>query len=609
MPRPRDESSSQKRIRDSEEPAVKIELRSFRTMVARRIFVLFVLCALLPISALAVVSYLHVRAQLLEQARSRLRQESKIIAFSFYERLSILQSETRIAAASIASSGRETPLGALKGIEDGLKERFHAAALIGRDGRVTPVFGNILDFSEITPAERDHLESGKVLLRCRKPRLGSETRVFMATSLVSGGQGIFVGEIKASYLWEAVEARRMQTEICILDRRDGTAFASTVSETASLFASLSQRDSSYHAGYFEWAEGGKRFVGAYWTLFLRPIYFQPEWMVAVTEPADEVFAPMAHFRSMFPPILTLSLALVFALSSNLIRRSLVPIEILKEATRRIGEGAFGYEVVIRSGDEFETLASSFNHMSAKVKEGQDLLVKAAKLSTMGQMAAGIMHEVKQPLTAISGLIQLALMKEASPDGKSRLETAMLAVNRLNGILTRFKSFSRMSEEVMQPVSLTEVLEQVTRLLEHQLMMCKTECKVEHEGKLPGIMGDPQALQQVFSNLIINAADALETKTSGQRLIKVRTLPREDKVVVEVEDNGCGIPEEIRRKIFDPFFSTKPPEKGTGLGMAIIESILHKHNASIQLESEVGVGTKFTLIFPSQPALASAKEGE
>jgi signal transduction histidine kinase len=584
---------------------MKLELRSFRTRVARRIFVLFVLCALLPISAMAVVSYLQVRSQLLEQARSRLCQESKIMAISFYERLSLLQTEIRIAGALIASSGREIAPKALKGIEDGLKERFHAAALIGKDGRLTPIYGNILDWSGITPSEKDHLESGKTLLRCRKPSPGSETRVFMATFLVSGGQEIFLGEIKASYLWDALQARRSGTEVYVLDPKDGAVLASSAGEAASFFAGLSRGDSILHSGYFEWEQGGKRLVGGYWKLYLRPNYFQPEWLVTVLEPADEVFASMADFRSVFPVILTLSLALVFALSSNLIRRSLVPIEVLKDATRRIGDGVFGHEVVIRSGDEFETLASSFNHMSAKVKEGQDLLVKAAKLSTMGQMAAAIMHEVKQPLTAISGLIQLALLKEASPDGKERLETAMLAVNRLNGILTRFKSFSRMSDEVMQSVSVMEVLEQVTRLLEHQLMTCKTECVVEHEGVLPNIIGDHQALQQVFSNLLINAADALDSKTDGARRIKIRTHSRDDKVVVEVEDNGCGIPKEIQGKIFDPFFSTKPAEKGTGLGMAIIESILAKHHASIHLESEVGVGTKFTLVFPS-PSASSTK---
>jgi signal transduction histidine kinase len=152
-----------------------------------------------------------------------------------------------------------------------------------------------------------------------------------------------------------------------------------------------------------------------------------------------------------------------------------------------------------------------------------------------------------------------------------------------------------------------VLDQVVRLLEHQLAMNQVRCTVEHADGPAIVQGDPQALQQVFSNLLINASDALEHRRDAPRLIQVKTLVEGDRVIVEIRDNGCGIPKEIQKMIFDPFFTTKPAEKGTGLGMAIVESILDKHHAGIELESEAGVGTRFTLHFPSAPSPGPASQ--
>lgn len=568
-------------------------------MVARRIFVLFVLCALLPISALATVSYIHVRSQLLKQSRSNLRQESMSTAMSIYYRLSLLRAEMRMAASSLASGFEMSEPGVSKPIADVIKERFDTALLVRSDGRLDPLFGEIGNFLEITELEKRHLLSGKALLVCRRGENGSPARLFMSTAWPDGkAHALLIGEIKPSYLWEATERLASGIEVCVLDRRDGTVLVSTVPDIASHLPQFLNQVRAAQLGNLEWQQGDRTFVGGYWSLFTKSNFFHPELLFMAFQSSDEVFAPIANFTKMFPAILMLSLALVFVLSSRLIRRNLVPIEILKNATRGIADGGFGHKVEIRSGDEFESLGASFNEMSAKLKESQDLLVKAAKLSTMGQMAAGIMHEVKQPLTAISGLVQLAMANQTSPEGKERLETVMMAVDRLDGILARFKSFSHMSSEVMQPVSPRDILDEVIQLLEHHLLMSKTQCRVEHEEDLPFIMGDIQSLEQVFSNLLMNALDALESKEDGARLIQVRTYSSEEKVFVEVEDNGCGIPEEIQHTIFDPFFTTKSPEKGTGLGMAIVESILHKHQASIHLESEVGTGTRFTLIFPA-----------
>ena len=280
-----------------------------------------------------------------------------------------------------------------------------------------------------------------------------------------------------------------------------------------------------------------------------------------------------------------------------------PIEILRNATQKMAQGVFDHRVIIKSGDEFESLGEAFNQMSKKIKEGQALLVQAAKLSAIGQMAAGIIHEVKQPLTAIYVLLELSLMDEKPGKNKERLESILGQVRRLSNMLQRFKSFSYMSEEKMESLSLFKVIVQMHELFEHQFQINQIQSQVEGNENLPNILGDRQGLQQVFTNLFINAVDALGDRNDGQRIINIRTFSSDGKVIVEIQDNGCGIPEEIQGRIFDPFFTTKDVGEGTGLGMAIIESILHKHQARIEVESEVGAGTRFTLVFS-----AFAQEG-
>jgi two-component system NtrC family sensor kinase len=220
------------------------------------------------------------------------------------------------------------------------------------------------------------------------------------------------------------------------------------------------------------------------------------------------------------------------------------------------------------------------------------------MSTVGQMSAGSVHEIKQPLTAIQGHLQLALMENPSGNHAERLTKIMEAVERLNGLLLKFKSFSYMSEENMEHLSMRGVVDQVHELLGHHLVMKEIHCMIEHEEHLPYILGDNDSLQQVITNLLINSIDALEDNTADDRRIIIGTHSSRDTVYLEIEDNGCGIPQEVMQRIFDPFFTTKSADQGTGLGMAIVQSILQKHEATIDVQSEVGKGTRFIIGFPA-----------
>jgi len=576
---------------------MRLTFKSFQTRVARRIFLFFILSAIIPVSALALVSYFHVKGQLLAQAQMQLQEESKAISVSLYERLWLISAEMSMLASTITYQQKES-LGSFAGNPlERVKQEFTSVTLVRDSKRATSLFGVIQDPPLFSPPEKRHIQEDKALLYIL-PSPDSIARVFMITLIDKDRpeQGIIVAEIRGDYLWKIAEGLPPGIELCILDREGQGLYSSTTRPCTTSVWPLKEITSG-HSGSFEWDDGDSAYFSNYRTLFLAPNFYYPELIIVGSKSEDLIFAAMFTFTKAYLVISILSLGMVFFLSYGLLRKSTVPIEILRDATQKIAGGDFSHKAEIRSGDEFEDLASSFNDMSEKIQESHSLLIRAAKLSTMGQMAAGTMHEIKQPLTAISGLLQLLLLKQEAGENRKRLETAMGAVDRLNEILMRFKSFSYMSSAVMMSVSLNEVLDQVLVLLEHQFVMRQVHCQIQPEEKLPSIAGDPQALHQVFSNLLMNAYDALEGKTDGDRTIRVKTYAEEGKVVVEVEDNGCGIPKEIQHMIFDPFFTTKDPEKGTGLGMAIIQSILHKHQATIDIESEVGVGTRFTLFFP------------
>ena len=574
-----------------------LELKSFRTKVARRIFTLYILCAILPVLALATVSYIIVKDQLQEQSQKRLRREAKALGLSIYEKLSLLSAEMKILCSNLDHYTSREKGNSAQDLTAQWGGRFTSLGVIKPGGGYDAILGDKRKVPTFSDPEARHMRSGKVLL-LDEPVQGKRPRLFLflGSSPEHPKRGIIMAEIKGSSFWEVAEGRPPLSEFSVLGPTKEVLF-STSPIPPTVLAQVHDRASDTHSGYFKWEQRDDTFYASYWALFLEANYLTPQWVIVLGEPEEVVFGSMASFKMYFPMILFLSLGMVLLLSINSIRKSMGPIEILKEATQKVAEGDFGRVVEIDTEDEFENLGDSFNEMSKRLEETQDLLTRTAKMSTMGQMAAGIFHEVKQPLSAISGLLQLSMREDHSEKEKKRLKTVMLAVNRLNTILESFKSFSRTSEEKYEGIFIHLVLDQIVELFRHQLKGKSIECIYEKAKSIHPVLGDDQSLQQVFSNLIMNAADALEEKGDGKRAIRIAIFEKTDNVIVEIEDNGCGISKEVKEKLFDPFFSTKGPTKGTGLGMSIVESILHRHNATIDLYSEVDVGSKFTLTFP------------
>lgn len=244
------------------------------------------------------------------------------------------------------------------------------------------------------------------------------------------------------------------------------------------------------------------------------------------------------------------------------------------------------------------------HIENQLQEIQDLqsqLIQVEKMASIGQLAGGIAHELNNPLGSILGFSQLVVRETNDDDPRKQdLHRIERAAYRCKKIIESLLSFARQRDADFKEVNLLHVLTETLALCENQLGKSRIEIHREIPPELPGILGDANQLQQVFTNLIVNAIDAMPR--GGKLTLSVREmLP--GRLELRFSDTGEGIDPENVRKIFDPFFTTKEVGKGTGLGLSIAYGIVKKHNGEIKVQSAKGSGTTFILEFPATARLA------
>jgi signal transduction histidine kinase len=254
---------------------------------------------------------------------------------------------------------------------------------------------------------------------------------------------------------------------------------------------------------------------------------------------------------------------------------------------------------------FEQLQQAYEELKRK----SEALIQNEKLSAIGQLAAGVAHELNNPLTAVLGFAQVIYekLKHHTPNGWSEaeharlmqaLENMMQGVYRARDIISTLLRFARTSDPSHRClVDINQVLRDTFVFTEHALLRHGLVLNRQLAPELPPVWGNPARLQQVFTNLLINAQQA--TPSGG--VITVSTEPSEDPkgVWVHVADSGKGIPEEELERIFEPFYTRK--EEGTGLGLSITRQIVLEHNGTIQVKSEVGQGSCFSVFLPAAEA--------
>jgi len=323
------------------------------------------------------------------------------------------------------------------------------------------------------------------------------------------------------------------------------------------------------------------------------------------------------------------LLILSAITSTIIK----PLQGMVQATQRIAQGELNHRVAVDWRDEIGQLAESFNRMTEnlklanenliqwsktlerrveertrELKEMQDYLVQSEKLASLGKMAAGIAHEINNPLTSILINTHLLLEKLEKLDKKDEFYENLSLIaeetSRCTQIVRGLLEFARESKPQKTQTDINDLIEKTVLLLENKASFQNIRIVKQLKPDLPLILVDRAKIQQVFWNFMINACEAMPH--GGQ--LTITTDLSENKKAIEIRfiDTGVGIPPEHINKIFDPFFTTKP--SGTGLGLAICYGIIQQHNGAIEVKSEPGRGTVFTLYLPLETKDITMKGG-
>ncbi|MGK7928150.1 MAG: ATP-binding protein [Spirulina sp.] len=390
-----------------------------------------------------------------------------------------------------------------------------------------------------------------------------------------------------------------------------------------------------------------------------------DWRVVVELPIWEVYAPIHRLMVLMVILLMIAIGISIFLSFKIARSLIAPLEYLTRSANKISHGEFTTRVNIKNRNEWGILANAFNYMTARIRQSfktleqkndelsetltklqstQLQLIQNEKMSGLGQLVAGVAHEINNPINFIYGnlvhteeyaetllkLIALYQQYYPQPDREihEELEKADLAFlqqdfpkvvksmkmgsQRVREIVNSLRSFSRLDEADFKEANIHEGIDNTLIILQNQIKAYPERSAIQiikNYDNLPLVPCYPAQLNQVFMNLLNNAIDALDCfrqpDSDRQPEITIFTeyiagLSRENtEISIRIVDNGEGIPEEVKPRIFDPFFSTKPIGKGTGLGLSIsYQIIVETHQGSLECFSTKGKGTVFQIKIPS-----------
>jgi signal transduction histidine kinase len=281
--------------------------------------------------------------------------------------------------------------------------------------------------------------------------------------------------------------------------------------------------------------------------------------------------------------------------SQRIVRSLRKIENL---AKTISLGNFSTIEGEMPADEFGSLMTAINSMSRELRNREEELIQSKKLASLGILTAGVAHELTNPLNNISMIAQNYIEYHDSLSREKKIEmmnTVDEEAKRIEEIVKNLLDFSKPKEGNFTETDINETIRKALPLVQNMLDISNIDLKLSLGPRVPSVFVDGHQMQQVFVNLIVNAVQA--TASGGELYISTYADAAGDKVKVKIRDTGKGIPAEYLPHIFDPFFSTKGVS-GTGLGLSVSYGIIRNHAGNIKVESEVGVGTTFTIELPA-----------
>jgi len=487
-------------------------------------------------------------------------------------------------------------------------------------------------------------------------RRGSEPYMALAMAHAGRNPGATIAEVNLKLIWEVITGIRV----------GGTGYAFVTDTAGRLIAhpdmSLVLRETDLSAlpqvadaiaGRDERVRTARTLSGQS-VLSAHATIPRLGWIVFVEQPTSEALAPV--YATAYQTLALLGLGVVLALLAGVVlaRRLTGPIRALQAGAERLGQGDLAQRIEVSAGDEIGTLALRFNEMAGRIQDAQetleakvadrtrelsqsleelrnaqDRLLQTEKLASLGQLTAGIAHEIKNPLNFVNNFAELsvellaelrAAMQQAGLDPALRAELeelcAMLSDNlakvtahgkRADSIVRNMLAHSREGGGERRRVDVNALLEETLGLAWHGARAERPGFNVTIEKRLDANVGEldlfPQEFARVLLNLFGNAFHAVEQKhTPGfQPHVLVATHATPASVAVTIRDNGTGIPEAVRSHIFEPFFTTKPPGQGTGLGLSLSHDIVvQQHGGQIAVATEPGAWTEFTITLPRRP---------
>ena len=331
----------------------------------------------------------------------------------------------------------------------------------------------------------------------------------------------------------------------------------------------------------------------------------------------------------------LAIAIITSLSAAFVWRVVNrPLKVLGEGTEHLAAGRLGYQLDVRSHDEIADLARSFNTMSRQLKDAREEItewgrtleervnqkteelnraheemLRVEKMASIGKLAAIVAHEINNPLAGILTYAKL-LKKQFARENDRKYDEAIASLDlmesesrRCGEIIKNLLTFSRATSMSHDPADLNGVVERCVRLVQHQLDLQNIQSHLELARDLPPVRCDPAQIEQVILALVMNAIAAMPK--GGNLSLRSRKAEGKPQVQIEVGDDGTGIPPELMSQMFEPFFTTKERGHGLGLGLAISRMIVERHQGRIDVQSELGRGTLFTVTLPVEGAVSVA----
>ncbi|MCF6237926.1 MAG: ATP-binding protein, partial [Candidatus Marinimicrobia bacterium] len=284
-----------------------------------------------------------------------------------------------------------------------------------------------------------------------------------------------------------------------------------------------------------------------------------------------------------------------------------PLEILVEGSGKVALGKYSHRIRLDTRDEMGELAEAMNDMTAQfqatrndldqqVRERSTELVRSEQLASVGFLAAGVAHEIGNPLTSISSLVQLLERRMTNPDHISKLSRIRANIERITKIVHELVDFTRPQATDVQHVQINDVIQNAVGLMAYDNRSQKINIELDLTSDLPRVKASPDKLHQVVVNLLVNAFDAM--KEMGDT-IRITTGEQQAAIFIRVEDNGGGMDPDVQDKIFEPFFTTKDVGKGTGLGLSVSHGIINSMRGQLRVDSEPGAGATFLIEIPKE----------